>query len=589
MTSNPIRKILGASVLSAVMAGGILAPLPAYAASMGAHAHHDHAPTPIARTDTAYLLVAPDRGFLGNVELQDAFEAFKHGRSGTIVYVTDDRTREGIKSAVSSLVKTGAKRIVVLPFFVSASDPGYQRVQTLLKDHALHAGASISWSRPLGDSYYAVDMLADRFKRIALPAGRRVVVVGTGAVDSKSKKAMQADWDRIAKQAAEGLGFEAVRVIVNAPQDNLKADLEAAVKGGQRPVIVPFHLGKKLDGMMRFDAFLQGMAPRGAEWIDGDLATHAAVPLWFEREANRTATLRPEEIGVILLAHGSDHHWNDTMITSISPLTKRYMIEPALSMADPVVVERAVRRLEKRGAKGIVIVRVFGHSDSFKSDVERMIGLDVETAAAHGAMGHPAGKHEGHGGHGAHDDHGHGHGGSMTPSRILSSARMTTVGGLDDHPLFGEALLDRAKALSQDPSKETIILVAHGTASDARNSEWEKNLESLASLMRSKGGEKFREIKTATWREDWPDLREPSIAKVRKFVEEGNKDGGRVIVLPARTTAQGPEKRLLEGLSFIHGSGFAPHDKFVQWFEAQIQSGIAALGQQDRPNGHHAH
>jgi hypothetical protein len=62
-----------------------------------------------------------------------------------------------------------------------------------------------------------------------------------------------------------------------------------------------------------------------------------------------------------------------------------------------------------------------------------------------------------------------------------------------------------------------------------------------------------------------------------------------VIVIPARTTAQGPEKRLLEGLTFVHGSGFAPHDKFVQWFEAQIQDGIAALGQQSGSAGQHPH
>jgi sirohydrochlorin ferrochelatase len=565
---------------------GMLTAVPALAVSADHHGHHGHA-AKIPASDTAYLLVAPDRGFLGNTELQDSFEAFAKGRNAMLVYTTDDRTQKSVTEAVKSLVKTGAKRVVVLPFFLSDADPGYQRVQAILKDSQARAGAQITWSQPFGDSYFAVEMLTQRLSAVAQPQGRTAIVVSTGAMNAKSQQAMQADLERIAKQAADGLDFKTVKVVVNAAPDALKRELEAAAKGAERPVIVPFHLGKKLDGMMSFDASLQQAAPKGVALIEGEIASHAALPLWFGREANRAATLRPEEIGVILMAHGSDHHWNETMINAVKPLASRYMIEPALSMADPVVTERAVRKLESRGAKAIVIVRVFGLSDSFKSDVERMIGIDVETAAHHAAMGHHA-MASGHGGHRGHGGHG-GHGMMMGNQRILSSALMTTVGGLDASPLFAEALLDRANALSQDSKKETIILVAHGTSSNARNSEWEQNLESLAGTMRAKGGGKFRAIKTATWREDWPDLREPSIAKVRKFVEEGNKDGGRVIVIPARTTAQGPEKRLLEGLTFVHGSGFAPHPKFVAWFEAQIQSGIATFSQTDRAAEHHAH
>ncbi len=579
MITKKYYQALSASTLSAVVGLGMLSATPAFAAPATHHGQHGHAGTPIAAADTAYLLVAPDRGFLGNTELQDSFDVFAKGRNATLVYTTDDRTRKSVTEAVASLVKAGAKRVVVLPFFLSNADPGYQRVQAILKDPRSRAGAAIAWSQPFGDSYFAVEMLTQNLSSISQPKGRTAVIVSTGAVDATSQRAMHADMERIAKLAADGLGFKAVKVVVNAKHDALKGELEAAVKGAERPVIVPFHLGKKLDGMMSFDASLQQAAPKGVELLAGELASHAAMPLWFGREANRAATLRPEDIGVILMAHGSDHHWNEGMIEAVKPLTSRYMIEPALSMADPIVTERAVRRLEKRGAKAIVIVRVFGLSDSFKSDVERMIGQDVETAAQHAAMGHGM-NHGGHGGHG-------GHGMMMGSPRILSSALMTSVGGLDAHPLFAEALLDRATALSRDAKKETVILVAHGTSSNARNAEWEQNLESLASTMRAKGGEKFRAIKSATWREDWPDLREPSIARVRKFVEEGQKDGGRVIVIPARTTAQGPEKRLLEGLTFVHGSGFAPHDKFVLWFEAQIQDGIAALGRQNGPSTPH--
>lgn len=583
ITNKKMQKLLSATTLSAIISLGAVGMLPVHAAPHPHHDHHGrhgHAVTPIAASETAYLLAAPDRGFLGNSVLQDAFEGFAHGRHTAVVFSTDDRTRTSVSEAMKSLVTSGAKRVVVLPFFLSDADPGYQRIRNLLMDSQLPAGVDVAFGQLFGDTYFAVEMLSQRLKTIEQPKGRTVVIVSTGATDAQSQKGMTEDLERIARFAADGLGLKAIKVVV-ASNATLKRDLEQAVKGAERPVIVPFHLGKKLDGMMSFDAALQAAAPKGVPLLENELASHAAMPLYFAREANRQATLRPEEIGVILMAHGSDFHWNETMINAIKPLTERYMIEPALSMADPIVTERAVRRLEKRGAKAIVIVRVFGLSDSFKADVERMIGSDVESAAHHGHGEHA--HHDAHGGHG-------GHGMMMSNQRILSSALMTTVGGLDAHPLFAEALLDRAKALSQDPRKETVILVAHGTSSNARNAEWEQNLEALAAHMRAKGGDQFRAIKTATWREDWPDLRERSIAKVRKFVEEGYKDGGRVIVIPARTTAQGPEKRLLEGLSFEHGTGFAPHEKFVTWFEEQIKAGIAALGQMPTGSGHsHPH
>lgn len=591
MKRNPLRLLLGAGALSTMMALGVWTAQPAIALPGGSQAHHGHAAAKQSAA-TAYLLVAPDRGFLGNVELQDSFQAFAQGRNATIVYTTDDRTRHSVSEGIQALVKAGAKRVVVLPFFLSNADPGYQHVQSILRDRTTHAGATITWGRPFGESYFAVDMLGNRLQAVSKPAGRTVIVVGTGATDNTSQKTMKADLQRVATLAAEGMDFGALKVVVAGPQDKLKADLEAAVKGSDRPVIVPFHLGKKLDGMMSFDASVKEATPKGVEVIEGEIATHAAMPLWFGQEAHRGAPIRQDEIGVILMAHGSDYHWNRTMIEAVRPLTQRYMIEPALSMADSVVTERAVRRLESRGAKAIVIVRVFGLNDSFKRDVEHMIGADVAAAVHHQAMGHhvTAGGH-GAGGHGGHGGHGGGHGGhgAMATSRILSSAVMSTVGGLDAHPFFAEALLDRANALSKDAGKETVILVAHGTENDQRNAEWQQNLETIAATMRAKGGSRFRAIKSATWREDWPDKREPSIVKVRQFVQDAGLNGGRAIVIPARTTAQGPEKRLLEGLTFEHGSGFAPHPKFVAWFEAQIKEGIAALDLADGSAGHAHH
>ena len=115
-----------------------------------------------------------------------------------------------------------------------------------------------------------------------------------------------------------------------------------------------------------------------------------------------------------------------------------------------------------------------------------MIGLDVENAL--GSEPSEVHNHASHADHSAHAAHGHGggHGHVAGPPgpRIRSSALMATVGGLEDHRFFAQALLDRAKALSKESNKETVFLVAHGADDDQVNEHWKHILESLASQSR---------------------------------------------------------------------------------------------------------
>ena len=291
----------------------------------------------------------------------------------------------------------------------------------------------------------------------------------------------------------------------------------------------------------------------------------------MQREANRSEPLAAEDVGVVFLSHGSDFNWNETMREAVQPLMKQYKIEFAFSMADQSTIERAIRKLEQRGAKAAIIVRVFAMEDSFRKPVERMAGLDIE-----GAARDATGIHAGHG-------HDHGHGASTIPApRIRTSLPIQTVGGLGSSPLFAAALLDRALALSKNPARDTIILVAHGSGSDDQNRQWKSALEEIAEHMRKGKGDKFHAIKVATWREDWPDKRAPWIEKVRDMVADAKKEGGDAIVIPARTTGQGLEKTFLAGLEYELGSGFAPHPMFVQWVDENVKAGLAQFAEARR-------
>lgn len=206
-----------------------------------------------------------------------------------------------------------------------------------------------------------------------------------------------------------------------------------------------------------------------------------------------------------------------------------------------------------------------------------MIGRDLEDAVPRFEKG--VAEHD----HGHADDGGdHGnHGPSGFLPRIRSGAVLLTAGGLDDHDLFAQALLKRAQALSREPKRETLILTAHGTKSDARNEHWLGVLQSIADKMRALGGSGFRAIRVATWREDWPDKRRPWVESVRGWVEKADRDGT-AIVIPARTTGTGPEAKLLAGLNYRLGSGFAPDPLFARWLEEQVKAAIAGKGIEKR-------
>jgi hypothetical protein len=94
---------------------------------------------------------------------------------------------------------------------------------------------------------------------------------------------------------------------------------------------------------------------------------------------------------------------------------------------------------------------------------------------------------------------------------------------------------------------------------------------------------KFKDVKYQTWREDWEDKRGVRINAVKKMVKDAQQDGGTAIIIPARTTGEGPTKRFLgeasDEMNYIAGKGFAPHPLFPKWIKSQMQRGLETLEQ----------
>lgn len=263
--------------------------------------------------------------------------------------------------------------------------------------------------------------------------------------------------------------------------------------------------------------------------------------------------------GVLVMAHGGGAKWNSEVEASLAPLRTGYPLEIAFGMADAVSLQAAVRRLEAKGVKKVAVVRLFVSGESWYERTEQILGLKP------GAPPKPAADpHAGHGG--AHAGH------SMEFWRVGTSASYAlSKEGLADAPEMGAVLAQRARALSQDPARESVLILAHGPEDDGENARWLEQIDRRAEAVRKAGP--FRRVQVETLREDWPEKRKVSEVRIRAFVEQAANDGGRVIVIPYRVAGFGPYAEVLEGLAYTSdGQGLLPSSEVAGWVRRQAET-----------------
>lgn len=268
-----------------------------------------------------------------------------------------------------------------------------------------------------------------------------------------------------------------------------------------------------------------------------------------------------DEFGVLVMAHGGSETWNREVETMLEPLRQEYPLEIAFGMADPNSLQAAAARLEQRGIDRIGVVRLFISGESWRERTEQILGISP------GAPPRPAG-------HAAQADHG-GH--DMSLWQIDSDARFAiSMEGLVDAPEMGAVLVERVSALSTDPARESVLILAHGPGDDAENERWITRIDTRAEAVRALAS--FRTVRTETLREDWPEKRAASEIRIRNFVEQAMQDDGRVLVIPYRLSGFGPYTQVLEGLAYeSDGRGLLPSGEVAQWVQRQAETLRSAL------------
>ena len=279
-----------------------------------------------------------------------------------------------------------------------------------------------------------------------------------------------------------------------------------------------------------------------------------------------------ERFGVLVMAHGGIDTWEREVDAALEPLREEFPLQIAYGMADATSLQRGVEALEAQGVARIGVVRLFISGESWYERTQQIFGL------APGAPPRPStGDADAHAGHGAHGGHG------MAFWRVDSDASFAiSKDGLADAPEMGAVLSERARALSRDPAREDVLILAHGPGDDAENARWLRKIGARADAVRQ--ALPFRRVQVMTLREDWPEKREEAEAQVRAFVQRAGGEGGRAIVIPYRVQGFGPYAKVLEGLDYASdGRGLVPSPQVAEWVrraaEALRKDGFGAMAE----------
>ena len=508
-----------------------------------------------------FLVVAPDRGFLGNQETRKIIEEFQRNYPVSLAFVgnkyesVDTAYTSYIKQALNQLRSLHVTSVVAIPFFLSDADPQLRAIRNLLP--AYGNDLDIKWAPAMAESHLIGQILLDRIKAVSQsPQHERLVLVGLGARDEKSERAITDDLTQLLQYVQRYKSFQKSEIVVyydrhaeQAREKNQKITAHvtelAAMQG--RTLVVPAFIGVKFDHMMAMTSWLQRRFQKlNVVFQPEEIAPHPNLLVWLKKTAHQHVDVLPNEIGVVIMPHGSTQPYNDAIEKTIAPLTRLYQIEMAYGMGDQVIIQRAVSRLEQRGIKKIVFGRMYGLVDHMKPKTDYILGLSDEYL------------HE--------LDQGH-----TPPPQIRSAAIFSTFGGYEEGADVAQVLHDRITEISQNPSEETVILLAHGTKSDEDNQRWLSVINAnIEKLRREPHCAKLKAIKAATVREDWPELRKKAVKEVRELIQEGNKTG-RVLVISNRLYGPGPYPKMLDGLDFeFNGKGFLS-PVIAHWLEQSIQ------------------
>jgi len=515
----------------------------------------------IKNSEVGFLVIAPDRGFVGNNETLSLFKKFKKEYLAKIIFIgrkydgLNSNYSEYIQKALIDFDEVSVNKIVILPLFLSKYNHILQELKINLPSYK--SKAQIQWNQTMSESYMTGQILLDHVNKISKnPSHENLLILGRGATNEESEKLMNKELEILSDYIKQRVEFKNIQTGVyysyNA-KEKIRAEkdrkvdemvIHAAAKRGDT-LVIPFFIGPKYSNMMSLTHFFN----RRFQDIDivfnpDEILIHPNVLLWMKKAANKYIPFSGHEsIGVVIMPHGATKPYNDAIEKTIEPLKSRYKIEMAYGMGDATAIQNAISKLEHQGINNIIFVRFYPGSDQLKEKTDYILGLSNKIPQQWDGLISP---------------------------QIRSSSIINTFGGYEEDNLIAGIFLDRIKEVSKNPKKETIILLAHGSNNDKAEALRKNKMKNHIDWIQKQFKPPFKKITDMVLREDWPEKREEALNEIKKIIREGNETG-KVIIISNRLYGSGPYKHFLKGLKFdMNSKGLAPHPNLTNWLEKGI-------------------
>lgn len=243
--------------------------------------------------------------------------------------------------------------------------------------------------------------------------------------------------------------------------------------------------------------------------------------------------------GVLIISHGSrDQNWVSIVEEAVNHLSLREGIPVAVSFLELVagrLIQDGIEGLEHAGVTDIMVIPLFVSAGSTHVD-------EIEYAL--GAKPFPERETE------------------LEPFRVKAKIHFGYPVG--DDPDIALMIWDKLRGLSENPERETVLLVGHGSRHEGFRQRWEQGISSLAARVRDISG-----VAAADYGLLNPD-------SVRSRVQFWQEQGHEVLVAPLFlsegyfTKVVIPQR--LEGLKYTYSGGtLLPHPLLPRWIERQVE------------------
>lgn len=255
------------------------------------------------------------------------------------------------------------------------------------------------------------------------------------------------------------------------------------------------------------------------------------------------------ETGVIVMSNGGSRAWNKSVKEAVRnaelPCPYRIFFGMGDTASQVRELQRNVRELEGKGAHTIIVVPLLISSYSqVARQWKYLFGIDVQP----GFINNP-----------------------LFPVEKHSTIRF--VDPLNDSSAVVEILLDRAQEISEDKSKESVVIVSQGPNDESDNVRWSQILGSLSHRIRERAG--FRSVEGVSLRDDAPSaVRARAIQNLRARIQAINNSGSKALVVLLLISQGGIENKLaleLRGLPYtLNTKPLLPDARLSDWIRSQV-------------------